>query len=160
MLTKISGWRTLARELVTIGADIHALETRPRRTDCELVLTPFMSLFTGLQQFVGFIWDSSSLQWVVTMWLEDLVASGVDLVEYGRKEKEILDLSSTTKCATFSLDCDLRYGGGVWHIVNFDFGAAPSDWHIWWAEPTDFLAGEFWAMIESPEEFMPGSWID
>lgn len=94
------------------------------------------------------------------MWLEDLVASGVDLVEYGRKEKEILDLSSPSECVLFSCDWGLRSGDDVGHIVNFDFGAAPSDWHIWWSNPTDFMAGEFWAMIESPEELMPGSWIE
>jgi len=160
MLTKTSGWRILARELVTIGADIHAMSTAPRWPGSQVVLTPFLSLFDGLWCLE---WSSSVpqlFQRVTTTWLEDLVASGVDLVEYGRKEKEIWHLSSMSRNVPFSFDRGQGPDGDVWHIIDFDFGVAPSDWHIWWSEPTDFLAGQFWAMIESRGKLMPGSWIE
>lgn len=162
MLTKTSGWRVLARELVTIGADIHALSEAPSWPESEIFQTPFTSLFEGLQGFKSSRSISRLLQRLVTMWLEDLVTSGVDLVEYGRKEKEIWDLSSISKDVLFFMCMSSGFDHEAWHIHVIDvvFGAAPSDWHIWWSEPTDFLAGQFWAMIESPEELMPGSWIE
>jgi len=160
MLTETSGWRLLTRELVTIGADIHAVSIARRWPTNGVPQTPFISLFEGLDWLS---WNGSTpqiFQLVATIWLEDLVASGVDLVEYGRKERETWDLSSISKDVPFFFDWGLDSNPEIWHIVNFDFGAAPSDWHIWWSEPTDVLAGEFWAMIENPEEMMPGSWIE
>lgn len=128
----------------------------------EILLTPFISLFRELQ-WHG--WSGSVprlAQRVAMMWLEDLMASGVDLVEYGRKEKDIWHQYSISKDLPFS---SRQNSGSVYdirhmHVINVSFGAAPSDWHMWWSEPIDFLAGEFWAMIESPKELMPGSWIE
>lgn len=125
---KTTGWRILARELITIGADIHAVSTVGRFQDTdEILLTPFISLFRELQ-WHG--WSGSVprlAQLVATIWLEDLVASGVDLVEYGRKERETWDLSSISKDVPCFFDWGLDSNPEIWHIVNFDFGAAPSD---------------------------------
>jgi len=151
MLTKTPGWRILARELITNGANIHAVSRAPYWPDFGGLQTPFVRLFGGRWWLRRRDSVPRLFQRIATMWLEDLVASGVDLVEYGRKEKEIWDLSSTSTDVPFLLgpssasDCGERHI----HVIIFDFGAAPGDWHIWWSEPTDFLAGEFWAMIEN-----------
>lgn len=160
LLTGTSGWRILARELVTIGADLHAVSTARCWPDVQILLTPLLSLFRGLDWVDWSTSVSSRLQLVAMTWLEDLLASGVDLVEYGRKEKETWNLLSVLKDVPFAFGWGLGPGADVRHIIGFEFGAAPSEWHIWWSEPTDFMAREFWAMVENPEELMPGSWIE
>lgn len=50
------------------------------------------------------------------------------------------------------------------HILGFSYGLTVEDWKFWFSEPTDYLAGKFWAMIEKSPGYrgshctIPGSW--
>jgi hypothetical protein len=97
-------------------------------------------------------------------WIELLYEAGIDLSEYGRKEKE--------------LHCDgqvrthfwFRRGGrgyvlyGKWidmynrFSIIFQFGRKPSDWQFWLIEEMDDWFLEFWDMLDHPERAMPGAW--
>ena len=127
--------------------------------------TPFLCLFE--KRDPRDVWDTPSIHSLSTMWLEDLHAAGVDLLEYGRKEKEMLD------DGLFNQDFEYfvlergrpgkvlyRYDRLVWHLISFTYGHSPSDWHLWFSEPTDEFVGDFWSMIESPLLSVPGAWIE
>ena len=90
------------------------------------------------------------------IWLEDLQSCGVDLLEYGKKEKELHGHYTEVlgDCRSYSNGCTLR-------LVGFTYGASPEDWKVWFSEPTDEYAGDFWWLVEQPDEKpMPGMWVD
>lgn len=93
------------------------------------------------------------------IWLEDLNSSGIDLLEYGRREKLMYD--------------QLAVSGRFWHfesgigyrLSRFVFGASPSDWSIEVEETFDGpgFFGDFWSSVEErePEEkAIPGMWVE
>ncbi|OTA87357.1 hypothetical protein M434DRAFT_35401 [Hypoxylon sp. CO27-5] len=93
---------------------------------------------------------------VLTVWLEALKQAGVDLNAYGRCEREI-----------FAYNEFIHYFGRVFHdcdlssyLVDFSYGPEPDDWKLYWREPSDEFAGDFWKLIEDPPLHIPGSWID
>jgi len=57
-----------------------------------------------------------------------------------------------------------RQGAGIasaeatWDLIGFSYGPSPGDWQFWGSQPTDVFAGDFWKMMESPWERMPGAW--
>jgi len=122
----------------------------------------------------------NDLNEVVSDWLFDLRASGVDLMEYGAAEREYIfrypdkykycGPSITAKANLRSL----RYHWGPecpWtcRLITLSYGPEPEDWILWFDEWTDRFAGEFWAGIEDHEPGMqldenesfqiPGSWV-
>jgi hypothetical protein len=129
-----------------------------------LARTPFLSLFAGLADW-GYDANSNTANKVLQIWLEDLEACGVDLLEYGRTEKAIFDglpyedkdfaLASLTWVLIEVVDASY-----VWHLIDFTFGPLRSDWVIYGSEPTDQFAGDFWSMVDPPEMLMPGMWIE
>lgn len=46
------------------------------------------------------------------------------------------------------------------HLINVTLGPNIEDWKVWISWPLDEWAGDFWNWVESPEEFLPGSWIE
>lgn len=50
-----------------------------------------------------------------------------------------------------------RKGKSV-YLIGFKYGPEPEDWDIYWDEPTDMFAGEFWELIENPPPQIPGAW--
>lgn len=49
-------------------------------------------------------------------------------------------------------------------LINFRYLPDPVDRRLWWSDPTDEFAGEFWKLVESsllgdPELHMPGAWV-
>ena len=102
---------------------------------------------------------------LLKLWLEELDASGIDLMEYGRIERALWEQEPMRKdfpgydplvLDEDPLDSDEPF---TWRLINFTFGASPSDWHVWGSQ-LDGYAGEFWSMVERPEVNMPGTWIE
>lgn len=149
------------RELVTNGADLHAVLTIEDTKGEKRSETPFLRFFMGgNKRFWGSCpRDPSRFEELVKIWLEDLDTCGVNLLEYGRKEKALHD---EFPMQDFMGDCfkDYHYHEIKWHLISFSFGTSVSDWRIWVSEPSDGYAGDFWSMIEPPELSIPGMWIE
>ncbi|KAF4343702.1 hypothetical protein FBEOM_2375 [Fusarium beomiforme] len=45
-------------------------------------------------------------------------------------------------------------------LLELKFGPTPSEWELVWAPEFEWMANEFWQMIEKEEISMPGSWVD
>ncbi|KAK2604111.1 hypothetical protein N8I77_007068 [Diaporthe amygdali] len=107
---------------------------------------------------------------LIFAWLSDFYEAGVDLLEYGRKEKEhFRDEEFLPNGPTYSYFSDLgrspEYTIG-YHVrlINFQYGRLPRDWKFWWSEPSDEFAGDFWFLVELEAEevvmSIPGTWVD
>lgn len=133
-------------------------------------------------------WDlffQSNLQ----RWLTDLQAAGVDLMEYGQREALSLHSSGENSKGAFDADAIKRSktvprralgrGGkdlkicrrakdttrnvNYWvpiRIIDLRIGKNPEDWQILWAPEFEYMANEFWQMIEKQDVRIPGAWVD
>lgn len=77
-------------------------------------------------------------------WLSDLQVSSVDLQQYG-EQKTALRLRDQLNWTFF------WWGLGYIYLMNFSYGSQPEDWQLWFSEPSDRYAGQFWAMTETRE---------
>ena len=164
-------WRVLLRELISYGADLHAIfvhaifENHNLLPDRWVERTPFLHILgesthwnirTHLSQYVCLA------NQMMDFWLDDLESTGVDLLEFGHVEEAIHDRLPTVS-KQFSFYLGEHHDLFECNLLGFTYGPSRSDWHIWMLEPTDSFAGEFWSMIESPEEedqlVVPGMWI-
>ncbi|KAI0534222.1 hypothetical protein GGR58DRAFT_65952 [Xylaria digitata] len=92
----------------------------------------------------------------LTWWLEDLAACQVNLMEYGRREKRIFLRSEEIKRAWYhcgdriehTLSSKYTFEDTV-RLVNFEYGARPSDWQFHWDMETERYAGDFWRSFEN-----------
>lgn len=146
-------WRELIIKFITAGAQLHTLDSNG--------LTPFRMVFSGLT-----LWNQSQpIHAAVSAWLEDLVCCGVALQEYGVKEHHILKQNDLQDISCYYVKPDTTV---QLRLINFTYGPRPCDWRFYFSEPTDYLAGEFWSMIEAESDAnqeplelaMPGSWTD
>ncbi|PKK48791.1 hypothetical protein CI102_6677 [Trichoderma harzianum] len=56
-----------------------------------------------------------------------------------------------------------RSGEQYWlpfRIISLEVGANPDDWKLSWAFEFEYMACQFWRLIEGQERPMPGSWVD
>lgn len=150
------GWRQIFRELVSSGADLHSVSNRANSLIVPDGITPFGELFSGLISGVRHYDDwrvllSELSRQLLKLWLEDLEVSGIDLLEYGKKEREMHGQLQIRGHPGYFLDG---------HLIDFTYGASPDDWRLLLSEPTDSYAQQFWEMVEPPELTIPGEWID
>jgi len=94
--------------------------------------------------------------------LEQLKGSGVDLVNYGKEEKCVLEREAY-EIREFSyreFDKEKRWYGIIsyLHLINFTYGPEPDDWKFWFAPVMKDYFMDFWDMIDHPERAMPGAW--
>lgn len=164
----VIGWRMLLRECVMAQADL-----------CVLTTYADPSGQTALTRFIqGFVEDNTTIRalsldlgYIVRLWAEELSNAGVDLLEYGRQEKQLHDANRIGK--TVELYIGIDRGGEThfesegewrpWRFISFTYGPSLADWQAWGSNPRDEFAGEFWRKVEPVErieERMPGSWID
>jgi len=149
----------------------------PRTAPGSIFYTPFIHLF--IRFHVQYCWftraqlERQRLR-LLRQWLRIIKGSGEDLDEYGSIENNILhdpDLCigrSVSLVQPSSRDQDrdsdvYPYFLGhrqVWYIIGFKFGPHIQDWEIWWNEPTDEFAGEFWKLVEDPPCHVPGQWYE
>jgi hypothetical protein len=100
----------------------------------------------------------------VMTWIELLYEAGIDLSEYGRKEKELHRDGQGRTHFWFRRGgrAYVRYGQ-PWDMckyfsIIFKYGPKPSDWQFWLIEEMDDWFLEFWDMLDHPERAMPGAW--
>ncbi|CAG8956695.1 hypothetical protein HYFRA_00012239 [Hymenoscyphus fraxineus] len=146
----------ILQQLIHGGSNLHTTVVKWERClDCgnyhDASTTPFGGMFTGLGTKV----ESSRTKNLVRYWLCALQDSGVDLYEYGRREKEMSN--GGTSLAVYEYG---RLYGRI-RLVNFTFGSAPEDWELFYTEEnisTEVL--EFWDMVDHPERALPGAWVE
>lgn len=114
------------------------------------------------------------LQRALHAYVCDLQASGVDLVAYGLRERELLHDDISGWQGNFDADSmfmtsDDAHKNDLRTLVHFlvpirlldlEFGAEPGQWKLVWEPELEAVAREFWNMIERSPVLMPGSWVE
>jgi hypothetical protein len=175
----------LINEMVAVGSNLHGCANRfgehsPERPG----ETPLRAIFSSFSQLriLCLQYQQNSRWWQdqfdlpvpavtdvllpVIMWLELLYDTGIDLIDYGRKEKELRLEGRTDSDCWFSVaprkfyehPLDFRANVEKKYSISFEFGPRPSDWHFWIIEEMDNFLEEFWDMVDHPERAMPGAW--
>jgi hypothetical protein len=186
-------WEALVREIITAtGPDAcHTIETVTINTrSCGLrtwMGTPLHSLFHGLEFCYGRMrggW-TRYLDGALHCWLTQLAASGIDLVEYGTRERGILTQIGWSLQVFFPVEYPIsrdRYGRTVYgepvdiplNLIDLQIGPAPADWVMTWDIDTYTMVGDFLQAVEKSIEVeepveeiteatpptMPGAWVD
>lgn len=184
------GILSLMSELVVAGANLHTCAKRPNAINmshAESSLVCILSSFSQLRRDCMIDQDDrfeavnpeSNAQYMlpvptvvdvlvpVILWLEMLYDTGVDLVKYGQKEKELRQEGRTTSHCSFEvwpwdflhpriIGTGKRFEKEFW--ISFSYGPKPSDWQFWLIEGMDDWFLEFWDMLDHPERAMPGAW--
>ncbi|ETS76744.1 hypothetical protein PFICI_12131 [Pestalotiopsis fici W106-1] len=103
----------------------------------------------------------------IKAWLQVLKDAGVNLQEYGERERELFNLESYERgFQMYSGEevswCDYLRRDLV--LIGFQHGQEVNDWKLWWSEHTDVYAGDFWNLIESSvgssDQRVPGAWVE
>ncbi|KAL7945145.1 hypothetical protein V8C42DRAFT_71172 [Trichoderma barbatum] len=133
-------------------------------------------------------WDAM-LQGSIRKWLSLLKEAGVDLMEYGKREVKLLGDTDNGTGGAFDahaiersrcivrrrmngsepvkkpcrLSDDMCRNDTHWiplRIIDLKIGPEPGDWEIIWAPEFEYMAYEFWVLIEKSIVQMPGAWVD
>jgi hypothetical protein len=166
-------------ELVVAGSDLHALKSFPSRS--EHFDTPLTTIIYGYQhshyiscQDIIFFDANNFVETnpekvlvTVFLWLRVLESAGIDLEEYGRKEKAIYQKGLVRNTYEYWFPPPEREqpaSGDIEDPINmiysftFVYGPTPTDWKFWLIEQMDDSFSEFWDMVDHPERAMPGYW--
>ena len=151
----------LLRDLITIGADLHAISRDNYWPGREKENTPFLHMITPARYWIMDL--DGLIEMKLDFWLEALQSAGVDLLQYGRVEKSILD-----RLPWRSKEFTIIKNGKVkeYRVVGFTYGASRRDWRIWVSEPSNNRVGERQSMIQGPKEHkedkvaVPGMWVE
>jgi hypothetical protein len=149
----------LIRDLVKSGSNMHAI-TRRGLTPMLGVLKSFLSHY--FRKPVGSrAYEEDNMPFQI--WLKELHDSGVDLENYGREEKRILESQRVGR----EWVCSAYHRSGLWawmgfeiRLIGFSYGPEPEDWRFWFVPVMEDYFTDFWEMIEHPERAMPGAWVD
>lgn len=189
-----SVWSYLVTEVTSAAKteDLHSVESViPWDVHCVPVWkgTPLISVLGGalchLSPDINIsLWDKV-LQNTLRQWLHDLVAAGVDLIDYGTREQSLVrtelrgaldadaiessrhvvreSLGSSAYSSRVRQVMDGGWTVNHWvpiRIVDLKVGPSPDDWQILWAPEFEYMACQFWDLIEKGESIMPGSWVE
>ncbi|KAF4470777.1 hypothetical protein FALBO_2329 [Fusarium albosuccineum] len=137
---------------------------------------------------ISFVHWDAVFQQSLQRWATDLQEGGVDLESYGKREavslrsqmRDVLD-ADAIESSKHNMRDSLRKRGArmvfkragradrsKWNVnhwvpirlLDLETGPAPSDWRITWAPEFEWMACQFWAMMEKENVIMPGSWVD
>ncbi|KAK7429195.1 hypothetical protein QQZ08_004205 [Neonectria magnoliae] len=128
-------------------------------------------------------WDEV-FQKTVQKWVLDLQNAGVDLAEYGCREalaveqtRGALDADAIVKSRTLIRHVmkegprtsrpgpeDMRrWNETHWvpiRLLGLNVGPQPKDWRLMWAPEFEWMAQQFWTLVEKGDTVMPGSWVE
>jgi len=153
----LSDLKQLLKDLISLGADLHAISNSNQRT-------PLFQLLGALFEYVGHRIMRGPryhiLPQVLEVWLNTLSDAGVSLVQYGKEEKSLLRQGLVSRDIKFvkqyiNLYLEDRF---ILRTISFAYGKTPAEWHVWVSDPFDELVGQFWDSIENPAYTMPGTW--
>ncbi|WAO84119.1 Hypothetical protein NCS54_00132500 [Fusarium falciforme] len=150
--------------------------------------TPLISVLGGALCYISpdisfFYWDSV-FQQAIQEWALNLQESGVDLVKYGEREVQVvreqlrgaldaeaIESSRNSIRDVLPMSCKttrVRLRDGLWNqnhwvpirLLEIETGPTPSDWRVIWAPEFEWMACQFWELVEKEDIVMPGSWVD
>lgn len=158
---KLCDWGAIMRDILVAGSLIHGLDDAGQTPLCVLLCyVGHLQLPPRAERWYS---DARMIQLIsctAHTWMYDLYASRVDLQLYGETETA-LGLKDKTNSYR-----RLNFTKEKFHLVGFSYGPTLVDWKFWFSEPTDYLAGIFWAMIENSQDdgnsspYIPGSWME
>ena len=121
------------------GTDLHAYSNRRYfpGTPLQILLSDPQFGFKPVAEYTE----------LLRSWVSALGEAGVDLVQYGQREKDLWQ--------PYCVNCIERP-----RILGFVYGASISNWHVFVEHPGDRYAGIFWGLVENPEKSVPGAWIE
>ncbi|KXH48289.1 hypothetical protein CSAL01_05654 [Colletotrichum salicis] len=93
-------------------------------------------------------------------WISILSSSDVELLDYGRQERSLYEQGLTNvqqRWAPWNVD---TLGTTRYSLIGITYGSCPDHWKLWWTYEYEDYAGEFWNMIETEGNKMPGAWVD
>lgn len=102
----------------------------------------------------GLPYNPHRFERAIVMWLEDLVAAGVDLQQYGEIEQS--RYPGWAILEEYAVDFFPGYDALYW----FTYGPRPEDWRFFWGSKVEEFAGEFWKLVEPRAISIPGAWAD
>jgi hypothetical protein len=152
-------FRHLSRKLISAGASLQSVDydghTILSGIITDLSFSPIRSVGKTFK-LVNELKDE---------WLSDFLQSGVNLQEYGAWESLSLQNKDFNRLVRYHKDREDSEGGESGapqrhkvtrfdiRLINFTYGPNPKDWILWFSEPSDPFAGDFWAMIEGEEHW-------
>ncbi|KIL83817.1 hypothetical protein FAVG1_12967 [Fusarium avenaceum] len=168
-------WSDVVTEVASVATqdDLHHIETVSPWDVYHVPSwqgTPLISLLGGalcyISPDISFLHWDSVFQGTIRRWVEDLEAGGVDLLEYGRREAIMLKEQMRGAFDADAIELSKHQirnpmaSSAETSRVDLDFGSKPEDWRITWAPEFEWMAFQFWKLIEREDHTMPGSWID
>ena len=180
---QLSEYMSLLRELIMAGSHLHknSAESYPflPHTPLLMIISAYFSSFRFRD---GDSWEieekelakrlpdectsAPTVPTPVYIWLNLLASAGIDLVEYGRREKHLhldslVNVEFVTCCRSRRLSEERS--GPYSRLANLTYGPLPGDWKFSFVQElcigSDWLV-EFWDVVEHPERAMPGAWHD
>ncbi|KAF5491482.1 hypothetical protein CGCS363_v011161 [Colletotrichum siamense] len=109
------------------------------------------------------------LRSAITHWATILHVSGIDLLDYGRRERNYYQkLGWCVSGKTVSREDSEGYMTGIPYtcsLLGITYGSLPSQWKLWWAPNINNYAADFWNLVEgsnfnSSGFNVPGGWMD
>jgi hypothetical protein len=168
-------------ELVVADSDLHGCALRWELQ--KSLETPLIAIFTGFASanyvYSQPLWinpyplvqegytpetDPEKVLVVVLLWLRVLARAGIDLEEYGQKEKLVYQKGLAENFYRFKLADIEKWDSGIdepistIYSITFIYGPTPTDWKFWLIEQMNDSFLEFWDMVDHPERAMPGYW--
>ena len=155
--------RELTRETMAVTKLLHTRAEWPWRYGfLKLPVSPFILLIAH-----GSVFDSirevfsewrRDIERILLCWLEDVVYAGLDLLEYGRREKQLfLEKGHAYRGHAVGWGC---YREVYWRLEDFTYGSDPKDWRFHWGLGCEELAGRFWKTMDNPPLHIPGAWVE
>ncbi|KAB5518186.1 hypothetical protein GE09DRAFT_1259576 [Coniochaeta sp. 2T2.1] len=101
-------------------------------------------------------------QVALQVWLLAIKGAGIDLLSYAALEMRTLQETCGKPGEVIVPWPPYPRSGprAVSRLLGITYGPEPEDWKLWWTEPTDVYAGEFWRAVERDVPLLPGSWVE
>lgn len=178
--------RQLIREVITVSRVDELHSTRCFKFPTGLAGwkgTPLLSLFYGHAQrgFSHEVWTPcvpgtytwrTCLDSLLRAWLEELQTCGVDILEYGERELEMIFRNKAELKCLFNISWAYHQCGHLpLELEAVEIGPRVVDWVIRWELDQALIFGEFWdcvcanetdglATVTSCSSHVPGAWVD
>ena len=145
------GWLELLRELVSRGSDYHHVSDRYR--------TPLLDLLA--ERFVNAVnRDQAQVKFPLLHWFEQLQASGVDLMEYGKEEINLqMEGLVSWDFVGYEILEDETREEAHYMLSEFSYGYAPEDWCVRAVKQAD-PQRQPQRPVVPPSGKMPGGWVE
>lgn len=117
-------WRSVLRDTITAGADLHGYEL------CGTV-TPLVEVLGRQEPFQVPVMDPQAC---IEAWAKELLDAGVDLAEYGERELKMWEALPEYDKPKYNNRKHMWYflpnNFGSWRVDSFVYGPKPSDWRV------------------------------